>query len=81
MTDLDKDTEAKILEVVKPYHKEEDYQLNYLITDDNIINIFSSINIGNAIKTEDLNKIAEILNAEFIGFKIVNQEYRFAFQL
>ena len=50
-------------------------------TDDNIINIFSSINIGNAIKTEDLNKIAEILNAEFIGFKIVNQEYRFAFQL
>ena len=30
MTDLDKDTEAKILEIVKKYRKEENYQLNYL---------------------------------------------------
>ena len=69
MTDLDKDTEAKILEVVKPYHKEEDYQLNYLITDDNIINIFSSINIGNAIKTEDL------FNTNFSIFYYFNKSF------
>ncbi|MGN1363278.1 MAG: hypothetical protein ACI4VU_06200 [Methanobrevibacter sp.] len=81
MVDLDKETEEKILEIVKPYHKEKDYILNYLITDDNVINIFSSINIGKAITTEDLTKIADILNGEFIGFKLVNQEYRFAFKL
>ena len=79
MTDLDKDTEAKILEIVKKYRKEENYQLNYLITDDNVITFFSSINIGKTITAEDLATIAEILNGEFIGFKIVNQEYRFSF--
>ncbi len=81
MTNLDKDKEAQILEIVKKYRKEENYQLNYLITDDNVINIFSSINIGKTVTAEDLAKIAEILNGEFIGFKIVNQEYRFAFKM
>ena len=81
MTDLDKDTEAKILEIVKKYRKEENYQLNYLITDDNVITFFSSINIGKTITAEDLATIAEILNGDFIGFKIVNQEYRFSFNL
>ena len=81
MTNLDKDKEAQILEIVKKYRKEENYQLNYLITDDNVINIFSSINIGKTVTAEDLAKIAEILNGEFIGFKIVNQEYRFSFKM
>ncbi len=80
MANLDKDTEAKILEIVKKYRKEENYQLNYLITEDNVITFFSSINIGKTVTSEDLAKIAEILNGEFIGFKIVNQEYRFSFK-
>lgn len=34
MTDLDKEIEEKIYDILKKYHKDEDYNLNYLITDD-----------------------------------------------
>ena len=80
MTNLDKKTEEKILEIVEKYHDEEDYMLNYLITN-NIITFFSSINTGKMITVEDLYKISGILNAEIEGMQLVNQEYRFSFKL
>lgn len=80
MTNLDKKTEEKILEIVGKYHDEEDYMLNYLITD-NIITFFSSINTGKMITVEDLYKISGILNGEIEGMQLVNQEYRFSFKL
>lgn len=80
MTNLDKKTEEKILEIIGKYHDEEDYILNYIITD-NIITFFSSINTGKMITVEDLYKISGILNAEIEGMQLVNQEYRFSFKM
>ena len=63
MTDLDKEIEEKIYDILKKYHKDEDYNLNYLITDD-IVTFFLSINEGNLVTMEDLYKISGILNAK-----------------
>ena len=73
MTDLDKEIEEKIYDILKKYHKDEDYNLNYLITDD-IVTFFLSINEG-------LYKISGILNAKIKDMVLVNQEYRFSFEM
>ena len=79
MTNLDKATEEKILEIVEKYQKEDTKLLNYLITDDEIT-FFSPLANGNAITAEDLQKVADILDGSFEGMEIVNQEYRFKFK-
>nr|WP_019267240.1 hypothetical protein [Methanobrevibacter smithii] len=63
MTNLDKEIEEKIYNILKEYHKDEDYNLNYLITD-NIVTFFLSINEGKLVTMEDLYKISGILNAK-----------------
>ena len=80
MTDLDKNVENQIKEIVEKYQKEGNKLLNYLITDDKIT-FFSTINNGKEITAEDLQKVAEVLNGTFDGFEIVNQEYRFKFTM
>ena len=80
MTDLDKNVENQIKEIVEKYQKEGNKLLNYLITDDKIT-FFSTINNGKQITAEDLQKVAEVLNGTFDGFEIVNQEYRFKFTM
>ncbi|MCR5026467.1 MAG: hypothetical protein K6A34_03375 [Methanobrevibacter sp.] len=80
MTDLDKNVENQIEEIVEKYQKEGNKLLNYLITDDKIT-FFSTINNGKEITAEDLQKVAEVLNGTFDGFEIVNQEYRFKFTM
>ena len=79
MTNLDKNIEEKILEIVEKYQKENTKLLNYLITDDEIT-FFSPIANGSEITASDLQKVAEILKGEFVGMEIVNQEYRFKFK-
>ena len=79
MTNLDKDIENEILEIVEKYQKENTKLLNYLITDDEIT-FFSPISNGSEITANDLQKVAEILKGSFIGMEIVNQEYRFKFK-
>ena len=80
MTNLDKNVEDQIEAIVEKYQKEDNKLLNYLITDDEIT-FFSSINNGKEITAEDLQKVAEVLNATFEGFEIINQEYRFKFKM
>jgi hypothetical protein len=80
MTNLDKETEEKIYKILKKYQKEEDYNLNYLITDD-VITFFLSINEGKLVTVEDLYKISGILNAKVEDMLLVNQEYRFSFKM
>ena len=80
MTNLDKNIEEKILEIVEKYQKENTKLLNYLITDDEIT-FFSPIANGKAITAEDLQKVADILKSSFIGMEMVNQEYRFKFKM
>ena len=89
MTNLDKEIEEKYLtllktkladNILKEYHKDEDYNLNYLITD-NIVTFFLSINEGKLVTMEDLYKISGILNAKIKDMVLVNQEYRFSFEM
>lgn len=80
MTDLDKEIEEKIYNILKKYHKDEDYNLNYLITD-NVVTFFLSINEGKLVTMEDLYKISGILNAKIQDMVLVNQEYRFSFEM
>lgn len=54
--------------------------MNYLITDDEIT-FFSPLANGNSITAEDLHKVADILKGTFKGMQIVNQEYRFTFEI
>ena len=80
MTNLDNETEEKILAIVEKYQKENTKLLNYLITD-NEITFFSPIANGSEITASDLQKVADILGGSFKGMEIVNQEYRFKFNM
>ena len=80
MTELDKDVEKQILSIVEKYQKEENKNLNYLISGDEIT-FFSPISNGKEIKVEDLQIIAHILEGSFEGIELVNQEYRFKFKM
>lgn len=80
MTELNKDVEKQILSIVEKYQKEENKNLNYLITGDEIT-FFSPISNGKEIKVEDLQIIAHILEGSFEGIELVNQEYRFKFKM
>ena len=80
MTNLDKETEEKILAIVEKYQKENTKLLNYLITDDEIT-FFSPIGNGSEITASDLANVADILDGSFVGMEIVNQEYRFKFKM
>ncbi|MGN0177534.1 MAG: hypothetical protein ACI389_06855 [Methanobrevibacter sp.] len=80
MTNLDKSVEEEILVIVEKYQKENTKLLNYIITDDEIT-FFSPLGNGNSITVEDLQKVADILKGSFKGMQIVNQEYRFTFEL
>ena len=80
MAELDKDVKKQILSIVEKYQKEENKNLNYLITGDEIT-FFSPISNGKEIKVEDLQIIAHILEGSFEGIELVNQEYRFKFKM
>ena len=80
MSNLDKDVEEEILAIVEKYQKEDTKLLNYLITD-NEITFFSPLAKGNSVTAEDLQKVADILKGSFKGMQIINQEYRFTFEL
>ena len=80
MDKLDEKTEKDILAIVGKYQKEENQNLNYTIVGD-VITFFSPISNGKEITVDDLRIIAHILEGSFTGMEIVNQEYRFKFQM
>ena len=51
------------------------------IRDSDIVTFFLSINEGNLVTMEDLYKISGILNAKIKDMVLVNQEYRFSFEM
>ena len=55
MTNLDKDTEEKILEIVEKYQKENTKLLNYLITDEDLEKVAEILN-GSYIGKELVNQ-------------------------
>ncbi len=79
MANLDKDIEAKIEEIIGKYQKRETKLLNYLIVDDEIT-FFLPLSDDEKISDDDLNKISELIDGEYIQTDSVNQEYRIRFR-
>ena len=80
MTKLEKNIEGKLTEVFKGEFEKEDFELNYLITDD-VITFFFPISEGKELSLDSIEKIASIIDGRFEGSNLVNQEYRYAFNL
>ena len=80
MTNLEKKIEEKLTEVFKGEFEREDFELNYLITDD-VITFFFGISEGKELSLDSIEKIASIIDGRFEGSNIVNQEYRYKFNL
>ena len=76
MTNLEKNIEEKLTEVFKGEFEKEDFELNYLITDD-VITFFFGISEGKELSLDSIEKIASIIDGRFEGSNIVNQEYRY----
>ena len=85
MANLEKNIEEKLTEVFKGEFEKEDFELNYLITDDvitdDVITFFFPIAEGKELSLDSIEKISSIIDARFEGSNIVNQEYRYAFNL
>ncbi len=80
MTNLEKNIEEKLTEVFKADLEKEDFELNYLITDD-VITFFFGISEGKELSLDAIEKISSIIDGRFEGSNIVNQEYRYKFNL
>lgn len=80
MTNLEKNIEEKLSDVFKSELEKEDFELNYLITDD-VITFFFSISEGKELSPDAIEKISSIIDGSYEGSNIVNQEYRYKFNL
>ena len=80
MADLEKNIEEKLTEVFKADLEKEDFELNYLITDD-VITFFFGIAGGKELSLDAIEKISSIIDGRYEGSNIVNQEYRYKFNL
>ncbi len=75
--------ENNIIEKLSKVFKEEfgdDFELNYNITDEDI-SFFVSINEGKELSQDNIDKIASIIDGAYEGSNLVNQEYRYQFNL
>lgn len=80
MAELEKNIKEKLVEVFKEELDKDDFELNYLITDD-VITFFFGISEGKELSLDAIEKIQSIIDGRFEGNSIVNQEYRYKFNL
>ena len=80
MAELENNIKEKLVEVFKEELEKDDFELNYLITDD-VITFFFGISEGKELSLDGIEKISSIIDGRFEGSSIVNQEYRYKFNL
>ena len=80
MAELENNIKEKLVEVFKEELGKDDFELNYLITD-NIITFFFGISEGKELSLDGIEKISSIIDGRYEGNSIVNQEYRYKFNL
>ena len=80
MAELEKNIKEKLVEVFKEELDKDNFELNYLITDD-VITFFFGISEGKELSLDAIEKIQSIIDGRFEGNSIVNQEYRYKFNL
>ena len=79
MADLEKNIEDEIEKIIGKYQKREAKLLNYLIVGEEIT-FFLPLSDDENISKEDLDKISELINSEYISTESINQEYRIKFK-
>ena len=79
MADLENNIEEKLNKIFKDEFG-EDFKLNYNITDEKIT-FFVSINEGKELSQDSIEKISSAIDGGYEGSNIVNQEYRYEFNL
>ena len=80
MAELENNIKEKLVEVFKEELGKDDFELNYLITDD-VITFFFGISEGKELSLDAIEKISSIIDGRFEGSNLVNQEYRYKFNL
>ena len=80
MAELENNIKEKLVEVFKEELGKDDFELNYLITD-NVITFFFGISEGKELSLDGIEKISSIIDGRYEGNSIVNQEYRYKFNL
>ena len=80
MAELEKNIKEKLVEVFKEELDKDNFELDYLITDD-VITFFFGISEGKELSLDAIEKIQSIIDGRFEGNSIVNQEYRYKFNL
>lgn len=78
--ELDNQRYTKVKRILNPFYKNENYKLNYLMENDELL-IFASINECNEIPEEVLQQVASALDGAYKCSTLVNQEYRYLFNL
>ena len=79
MANLDENIEKEIESIIGKYQKIEAKLLNYLIVDDEIT-FFLPLSDDEKISDEDLKKISDLIEGEYISTESINQEYRIKFK-
>ena len=79
MSELEKNITEKLSTIFKEEFG-EDFELNYNITDEKIT-FFVSINEGKELSQESIEKISSAIDGGYEDSNIVNQEYRYEFNL
>ena len=80
MADLESNIVEKITNLFKEELGDENYELNYQILDDKIT-FFFGISEGKDLSQDAIEKVSSILDGSFEGSNLVNQEYRYTFNL
>ena len=78
--ELDSAISKKVEDVFKSELEDEKFELNYVIVDDSVT-FFFPISEGKELSDDAVEKISSILDSSFEGVNLVNQEYRYSFNM
>lgn len=80
MVKLEDKSYEKISGLLKDYFENPDFEFNYLINEKTIV-FFLGLNAGKELSPDVIEIIASELDGTFKGFNMVNEEYRYVFDI
>ena len=80
MVKLEDKSYEKISGLLKDYFENPDFELNYLINESTIV-FFINLSVSKELSPDIIEIIASELDGIFKGSNIVNQEYRYVFDI
>mgnify|MGYP007070211501 CR=1 FL=1 len=80
MVRLEDKSYEKISGLLKDYFENPDFELNYLINENTIV-FFINLSVSKELSPDVIEIIASELDGVFKGSNIINQEYRYVFDI